>query len=182
MDEGRGTGRLGARWSAHEEMSRTGGIRLAASLVLMFALALTQAQVLAQKLPPTSRTVFKCEVDGKTIYSDAPCLGAQKIDVEPTRGLNKSTGRERAGADVQRERRREIQAEALRPLTGMNAKQLDTYGRRMKLTPDAQRECRRLDSGIAASEKAEKGATGQAAGDVQSQLLDQRRRFRELGC
>lgn len=158
------------------------GVRLVTSAVVLCALTLTAMHASAQKLPPTSRTVFKCEVEGKTVYTDAPCLGAQTVNVEPTRGLDKSTGRERVGADVQREKQREIFADAIRPITGMSAKQLDTYGRRMKLTPEAQRECSRLDSGIAASEKAEKDAKGSAAGDVQSQLLVQRRRFRELGC
>ena len=57
----------------------------------------------AQKLSPVSRTVFKCQVAGKTVYSDSPCLGAKQIDVEPTRGLNQTSGRVRVGADVARE-------------------------------------------------------------------------------
>ena len=44
------------------------------------------------KLPPTSRTVYKCQEGAKTVYSDEPCLGAQRINVEPTRGLDKSSG------------------------------------------------------------------------------------------
>jgi hypothetical protein len=58
--------------------------------------------------------VFKCENGGKTFYSDSPCLGAKKIDVEPTRGLNKSTGSERTGKDVSREMQREQFAEAVK--------------------------------------------------------------------
>ena len=61
----------------------------------------------AQRLSPPSRTVFKCEVDGKVTYSDEACLGAKCLDVEPTRGLNKSSGQERVGADVRKERRNE---------------------------------------------------------------------------
>jgi hypothetical protein len=41
----------------------------------------------AQSLPQPSRTVFKCKKDGKIVYSDSPCLGAEKLEVVPTRGL-----------------------------------------------------------------------------------------------
>jgi hypothetical protein len=136
----------------------------------------------AQKLPPTSRSVFKCEVAGKTVYSDAPCLGAQKIDVEPTRGLSKSSGRELVGSDVRREQNREIFADAIRPITGMDSKQLDAEGRRMKLNPDAQRECRRLDTEIPAAEQEEKRSKQPALADVQTRLFQMRRSFREQGC
>ena len=54
-------------------------------------------------------------------------MGAQVIDVEPTRGLNKSSGRVQIGADVQHEQHREMIAEALRPLTGLDAKQLAVH-------------------------------------------------------
>jgi len=33
-----------------------------------------------------AKTVFKCEENGKVIYSDSPCLGAKTVDVEPPRG------------------------------------------------------------------------------------------------
>lgn len=72
-------------------------------------------------LPNPWRTVYKCSINGKVVYTDDPCLGAQKVDVEPTRGLNKSTGRELSGADVSRERRRETFAEGVKPITGMTA-------------------------------------------------------------
>jgi hypothetical protein len=40
-------------------------------------------------------------------FSDEPCVGARRIDVEPTRGFDKITGRERIGRDVEREKRPE---------------------------------------------------------------------------
>ncbi|MEK8086891.1 hypothetical protein WNB94_10760 [Aquabacterium sp. A3] len=43
---------------------------------------------IATSLPPPSRTVYKCEVGGKVHYADSPCVGAQKVDVTPTRGMN----------------------------------------------------------------------------------------------
>jgi hypothetical protein len=136
----------------------------------------------AQTLPPASRTVFKCQVAGKTAYSDSPCLGAQEINVEPTRGLNKSSGRVQIGADVQHEQNREMIADAIRPLTGLNAKQLDVQGRRNKLSSQDQKECRRLDGEMSAAQRAEKNATQSALKDVQMKLFQLRKRFRELRC
>lgn len=151
-------------------------------IVATVSLVFTSTQAYSQKLPPTSRAVFKCEVAGKTVYSDSPCLGAQKIDAEPTRGLSKTSGREQVGNDVRREQYREIFADAIRPLTGMDAKQLDVQGRRMKLTTNAQRECRRLDAEIPVAEKEEKLVKQKALADVQAQLFRMRRSFLELGC
>jgi hypothetical protein len=98
--------------------------------VVVTMLTLAAPSVWAQTLPPTTRTVFKCEIKGKLIYSDDPCVGAQKLDVEPTRGIDSASGQRRLGADVQREHHQEAIAEIARPLTGMDAKQLGTAGRR----------------------------------------------------
>ena len=136
----------------------------------------------AQKLLPPSRTVYKCNVAGKIVYSDSPCLGAEKIEIEPTRGLSNSSGHEQLGADVRRERQREDFAEAIKPLTGLNAKQLDVQGRRMKLSSNAQQECRALDKSTAASELDEKRASKQELLSIQAHLLSLRKRYRELGC
>jgi hypothetical protein len=163
--------------------SRMSRMQLPRTLLIATAsLAFVSMHAYSQKLPPTSRAVFKCEVAGKVVYSDAPCLGAQKIDVEPTRGLSKTSGREQVGNDVRREQHREMFAEAIRPLTGMDAKQLDVQGRRMKLTADAQRECRLLDAEIPDAEKQEKLVKQKALLDVQAQLFRMRRSFREQGC
>ena len=116
-------------------------------------------------------------------YSDSPCLGAKKLEVEPTRGLNKSSGKERIGQDVRREKEREMFADAVRPLTGMDAKQLDRAGRRLKLSPEVQRECRRLDYDVPAAEQVEREATAQV--DVkaaQERVFKLRAAYRKLGC
>jgi hypothetical protein len=136
----------------------------------------------AQSLPPVSRTVFKCQVAGKTVYSDAPCLGAKQIDVEPTRGLNQTSGNKRIGADVMHEQGREAFAQAVRPITGMDAKQLAVQGRRNKLNSQDQQECRRLDGEVAASQQDEKASAGSDLKTVQEKLFQKRKRFRELGC
>lgn len=157
-------------------------VRTVRAAVAMLMLICVSVSTWAQSLPPPSRTVFKCEVGGKINYSDSPCLGAQKIEVEPTRGVSKLSGSERVGNDVRREQHREIMAEALKPLTGMDAKQLDTYARRMRLSPDAQRDCKSLDVLLPDTERSEKLATGQELSTIHHRLLALRSRYRELGC
>lgn len=149
-------------------------LRILAALVALAPLA-TLAQTV--KLSPASRTVYKCEVGGKVTYSDEPCAGAKVVDVEPTRGLGP-----RVGVDVQRERIREIQAEAMRPITGMSSAERDTFHKRFKLTPEAKRECASLDRNIAQNEAVERLAKGSELSAVQQTLLMDRRRFRELRC
>ena len=136
----------------------------------------------AQSLPPPAKTVFKCEENGKVVYSDSPCLGAKTVDVEPPRGVSRLSGQERVGSAVQQERLREHIADAMRPLTGMNPKQYETFGRRQKLPADAQRECQRLDGRIPLVEAEERQASGQTLADIQLRLLGLRKRFRELAC
>jgi hypothetical protein len=136
----------------------------------------------AQQLPPPSRTVFKCNVAGKAVYSDSPCLGAERLEVDPTRGLDAASGRKVVGSDVTRERHREQVAEMMRPITGMDAKQLDAYGRRMKLSQATQRECLNLDKALPLAEKEEGETAGVARTTVQERLYGLRKRFRELGC
>lgn len=86
------------------------------------------------------------------------------------------------GADVRREREREMFAEAVRPVTGMDAKQLDTYGRRLKLAPEARQSCLKLDRDIPSAEAEEKSATKASLPGVQAKLLALRSRYRLLKC
>lgn len=137
---------------------------------------------LSQTLPPPTRDVYRCEVKGKVSYSDVPCLGAKKVDVEPTRGLNASSGRERLGSDVRRERQHEQFADAVRPITGKDAKQLATQTKRYKLSADAQRECRELDQDIPAAEQREARASSESLPTAQARLLSLRQRFFALRC
>jgi hypothetical protein len=149
-------------------------------LLPLLTLLLSQAAH-PQQLPPPSRTVYKCQSGDKTVYSDVPCLAAKKLDVEPTRGLT-TTGKERPGVDVRHERDREQMVKAVRPLTGMDAKQSETFGRRLKLSQEGQRECRSLDSRIAGLEALEQQARGPELARTQSVLLAHRQRFRALRC
>ncbi len=153
--------------------------KIFAAICLLFA----SSVAIAAGLPAPSRTVYKCEEGKKVYYSDAPCIGAQKIDIQPTRGLNKSSGRELMGADVQRERTREQVAEAIRPITGLNAKQLDQFGRRTKLSQEAQQQCRTLDQSIPMAEVREREAHDQQSLKVaQMDLFNLRKRFHEHAC
>ena len=128
-------------------------------------------------LPAPSRTVYRCEVAGKVTYTDEPCLAGKTVDVEPTRGLGP-----RAGPDVRRERLNEQIGEALRPLTGMSPEQRAQFHKRFKLQPRAKLECQSLDRSMPENERLEQSAQGAARAEVQQTLLQERRRFRELGC
>jgi hypothetical protein len=126
--------------------------------------------------------MYKCKVKGTTTYSDSPCLGATKLEVEPTRGVSKLSGTDRIGNDVFYERQREVFAEGIRPLTGMDAKQLAKFSRRYQLPSAAQQECRQLDERLPIVENEEKRAVQPALQEVQTRLLLLRQRFRELRC
>lgn len=85
------------------------------------------SKAFAKNLPSPFRTIYKCEVGRKVHYSDSSCVGALKVDVTPTRGMNKSTGRELTGSDVRRDVFREKWSDAVRPITGMNAQQMELF-------------------------------------------------------
>lgn len=150
-------------------------------ITVTIALAGASGTVIGQHLPPASRTVYKCESGGRVVYSDEPCSAAKKLEIEPTRGLT-TTGKERAGADVRNEVFREQLGEAVRPITGMNSKQYDVATKRVKLSAEAQRECRALDLSMPRAEAVERQAKGVELAESQRELLRQRKRFRELRC
>lgn len=150
------------------------GATLIATCILFTA---TTAISSAQTLLAPSRSVYKCSANGVTSYSDAPCLGAERLEIEPTRGVGRKEGR-----DVQKERHREMFAEAVQPLTGLDAKQLDVQGRRMKLSPDIQRACRALDEQIPRAERDEGRATGERLNVIKASLMNLRQRQRDLRC
>lgn len=155
--------------------------KLFATIVPILA-ALAPATSFPQHLPSPSRTVYKCTIAGKTAYSDEPCRGAGKLEIEPTRGINSISGRKIVGADVHREQRRETMAEAIRPLTGMDAQQFDSHGRRQKLKLAERRECAALDEAIANAENEEAQTKGDVRLAVQEQLFVMRKRFRDTRC
>jgi len=150
-------------------------------LSIIIALLVTSPSF-AQKLPAPSREVYKCEQSGKVVYSDSPCLGAKRVDVEPTRGLDRSSGTERVGTDVRKERTNEHMAEALSPIFGETAEQRAKRHRRAALLAKAQAECRRLDDQIPLAEETERASKKKDLPAAQAHLLKLRQQYRESKC
>lgn len=152
-----------------------------APIIVAFILVLSALPAQSQ-LPAPSRTIYKCEADGKIAYTDAPCLGAQRLDVTPTRGVNKLSGQTRTGADVAREHRQEGMARAFKPLTGMNEQQFATETRRYRLDVRSRRECRTLEAAILDNEHRERSGTRDTMDALQHEILELRQRYHKLGC
>jgi hypothetical protein len=149
---------------------------------ILVALISCAIPALGQQLPPPSRTMYKCTENKVVSYSDKPCLGAERLVVVPTRGVNKLSGKERIGPDVQAEHRREMFAEAIRPLTGMTPAQFEVQRHCYRLGSAAQAECRQLDPILLQTEAAEAAADKSARPAVQQHLFILRKRYTELGC
>lgn len=143
---------------------------------------LVGATASAQKLPPPSRTVYKCDEGGKVVYSDSPCLGAQRVDVEPTRGVNQLSGSKRTGADVRHEQHNEAMAKALQPVFNETAEQRAMRHRRAKLAPEARLKCSALDNQLSTTEGEERRASESDRHTVQSRLLALRKQHQALRC
>lgn len=81
---------------------------------------------------PAHAEMYKCNEGGKTVYSDQPCAGAQKIDVRPASGtsrsvtpapqapsgepVNASNNPQAVLAGMERERRRDYLTKEIREL------------------------------------------------------------------
>jgi hypothetical protein len=148
---------------------------LAACIPGAFALAQTS-------LPAPSRSIFKCQVNGKISYSDEPCVGAQRLDATPVSGVTHLSGSSKIGKDVANEIYIEQHAKVFRPLTGMSAIELTTATRRNQLIPTDRRECYQLEPIILALEHAERRATAATIQSIQQDLFVRRKRYKELGC
>lgn len=158
-------------------MNQTDTARMLIALAVLVA-----TPAFPQKSPAPSRDVFRCEEGGKVVYSDNPCLGAQRIHVEPSRGLDSASGRKRTGADVRRENLNAQTAEALRPVFNETAQQQTVRHRRAKLPAPSKSKCARLDARIPQLERAEKSAKGRDLTVLQQELLVARQRYRSIGC
>jgi hypothetical protein len=147
----------------------------------LLGIFLPQAAAQSQ-LPAPSRTIYKCQVKGSVSYSDEPCVGAQRLDVVPTRGADRLSGAKRVGKDVANEVRAEQFAQAVKPLTGMSPSQFATASRRQQLDAAAQGECRQLEAAILTSEQAERGAGAGMMEAIRQDLFSLRKRYKKLGC
>lgn len=142
------------------------------------------AALLAVACTSASAQVYRCDQNGKTVYTDAPCLGAKKIDATPSQGFDTYSGKSRKGKEVMTDERRRATTEAMRPLHGMSYENMKPrYERSAKhLTPAEHAQCELLDSTMAGLEEREKTATGDALRSVQTRLLRQRQQYRNLKC
>lgn len=155
----------------------------AACLFVALLVKVDGAAAQSTTLPQPSRTVYKCVVAGKTVYTDDPCVGAQRVIVEPTRGMNKSSGRELTGADVRREKQNEAFAEAVKPITGKTPKEMEVQRKRVYFSAQTKAECESLDSSISGNEAKERGATSvESRAQIQRDLFALRKRHRDLRC
>ena len=159
-------------------LNGVGAACLAVALLVEARAAVAQSTT----LPQPSRTVYKCTVAGKVVYTDDPCVGAQLVNVEPTRGMNKSSGKELTGTDVRRERQNEVFAEAIKPITGKTPQQLDVQRKRFYLSAQAKAECAALDRDVAQTEVRESAVPVEQNAPIQRELFALRKRHRELRC
>lgn len=130
------------------------------------------------QLPAPDRTIYQCQVKGKVSYSDEPCVGAQRLDVVPTRGADRLSGSRRTGSDVANEIRSEQFAQALEPLTGMSPSQFATASRRHHMDAASQGECRQLEATILASEQVERRAGAGMMESIRQDLYSLRKRYK----
>ena len=130
----------------------------------------------------TQPTVYRCETGGKINYSDAPCVGGKVVDVTPTQGVDKMTGRSLKGDDVRNEERRSMFDKITRPMHGLSHGEMDVLRRRQKLSTADQAQCVSLDFQVPALEAQAVRAIGSAKGHADVQLYQARRRFFNLKC
>lgn len=140
--------------------------------------------LVAHLVSSANAQVYRCEADGKTSYSDAPCLGAKRVDVTPTQGLDKLSGQSRKGKDVRADEFQNSMARAMRPLLGETTEEYKTRHRRHRnaLTPAEISECYAIDPRLRRLEEQERSATGEMLKRARRDLLQERQRYRELKC
>jgi hypothetical protein len=151
-------------------------------LSLLPLLAYRTASVNAQPLPAPSRVIYKCEVGGKIAYTDEPCFGAKRMDIQPSRGLDKFSGKQMTGTDVRQENHRDMMADGIAPIAGLSRQEFAAEVHRHNLNANAKTECRALDPAIAQGEAVERTSSRDALPAVQGNLLLLRKRYKELGC
>jgi hypothetical protein len=151
---------------------------LAVYVLLFSGLAVAQTKT----VPPPAKTVYKCVVAGKVTYSDDPCLGAVRMDVEPTRGVDKISGKSQVSSELQQKKLVEALDTATIPLTGLTTEQRDVMRRRASLTPVERSECSLIDGQVAAWERRERAAVPADLPDIQRNLFGWRKQYREKNC
>lgn len=143
------------------------------------ATSLLVVSSLCAAAPPT---VYRCETGGKVNYSDAPCVGGKVVEVTPTQGADKMTGRSLKGNDVRHEESRAVFDTITRPIHGLSHAEMDVLRRRQKLSSADQGQCTFLDRQVPALEAQAAKTVGSAKGRAEVELYQARSRVFNLKC
>ena len=95
--------------------------------------------------------------------------------------MSQLTGKERTGSDVSKEKYREIVADVLKPITGLNREQYDAVHRRYKLPAEDKKACSNLDALLSNLEKKDGSDVGSKPEHDEEKYLA-RKKFRDLRC
>ena len=118
------------------------------------------------------------------MFSDEPCLGAKRVDVQPTQGMDKWSGKSRKGEEVRRNEHHRQLDKVTRPLHGRTHEEMNVQRRRTgnHLTPAEHARCAVLDQRLKTHEAREQDVAGESLARTQQGLLELRREYRALGC
>ena len=122
--------------------------------------------------PASNNIAYKCTINGKTSYSDAPCADAKVVDTTPTDGLNSMSGKKVWTPEAQRKHFEKGFDEAIKPMTGKSHEEMNVMRRRLKHEPAAKKRCYELDDEIPALER----------GTDKDRLLNARTEYYRLKC
>lgn len=134
--------------------------------------------VFADAFPPPARVVYRCQVQGRVVYTDDPCPDAKVVDATPTRGVDSLSGHVRTGRDVHNEQFNEKLGEAMRPF-GSSPEKFKTDVRRIHLSNSAKIECSILEHSIP---EAEARSASESSPQASEKLFKLRQRYRGLRC
>jgi hypothetical protein len=131
-----------------------------------------------------NKTIYKCMQGKKITYTDEPCINGTEVDVLPTQGLDKKSGKSLKGKDVRDIEHRDMQHEYfIKPLVGWSKEDYRIYMERMSLSPQSREECYKLDSKLLKDKEAVKTTIDKAAKEqAELNLFETRKRFKVLKC
>lgn len=126
--------------------------------------------------------VYRCETAGKVAYSDTPCVGATVVDITPTQGMDKMSGKSRKSYELQRADVTHAVDDALKPLTDKSRGEMEVMRRRVNLTSNAQQDCARLDARLPALEQGARDSAAKNKSQADFDLYEARKRYFDLKC
>ena len=122
-------------------------------------------------------TVFRCEVEGRVLYTDSPCPRAERVDTIRVPGPRLHSPRLHSPQAVTAS-----WEAAESPLRVTDARSYGWDPRTHRFAQPEKAECPHLAQRMALVEAEERTATAASIGLIQERLSVQRQRFRELGC